>query len=134
MSDLSDAIKAFVRTYSDMNPDEERAAALDLRERVADLEDENRELRRRNAELADENERLRKKLAARKRLERRDGAVYLLEDDGTETGPICPQCYESDGVIMLLERANGGAACSRCRTRYAGVAPAVDGYRARISY
>lgn len=36
---------------AEMNPGEERTALLDLREQVADLEDENRELRRENAEF-----------------------------------------------------------------------------------
>ena len=132
MSELAEALKAFIKTYSGMNPDEERAALLDLRERVGDMEDENRELKRRNAELACENERLRRKLAERKKLERRGGAVFLLEDDGTATGPICPDCYESSGVVMLLEQANGGARCARCRTRYPGVAPAVEGHKTII--
>lgn len=132
MSELFEALKAFIKTYSGMNPDEERAALLDLRERIGDMEDENRELKRRNAQLVCENEQLRRKLAERKKLERRGGAVFLLEDDGAETGPVCPDCYESSGVVMLLEHANGGARCARCRTRYPGVTPAVDGHKTTI--
>lgn len=121
MSELSDMLKAFVRAYSGMNPDEGRDVLAELRRRVADMECENFELRRRNAELADENARLRRELAARKRLERRGPAVFVLEDDGEETGPVCPQCHNGDGIVVLLERATGGARCSRCGTRYAGV-------------
>ena len=77
---------------------------------------------------------LREKLAGRKKMERIGGACYILEDGGAKTGPICPQCYVEDGIAILLERVNGGASCSRCGTRYAGVSSGIDVPRAMVSY
>ena len=125
MPSASGAVRAFIKTYAELNPDEERMALLDLMDQVSDLEEENRELRRENAEL-------RERLASRKRLERVGGAYFLLEDDGSKTGPVCPQCYEEDKIAVILERANGGASCSRCRTRYAGVEASAEGFKQHI--
>lgn len=125
MASVSDAIKTLIRTYAELDPGDEKMALIDLREQVSDLEEENRTLRAENAGL-------RAQLASRKKMERFGGACFILEDDGSETGPICPACYERDGIVMLLERANGGANCSRCGTRYAGVEPAVEGFRQYI--
>ena len=69
---------------------------------------------------------------ALKRLERVGGSYYLPEDDGSKTGPVCPQCYEADKIAVILERANGGASCSRCRTRYAGVEASAEGFKQHI--
>ena len=85
-----------------------------------------------NRRLMDENSELRTKLAYRKALELRDGSYYIIGDDGGEIGPICPQCYQDRGLAYLLERDNGGARCSVCRTRYAGSKYAVEGYRQGI--
>lgn len=124
MPDVSGAIKTFIRTYADMKPDEERAALLDLREQVSDLEEENRALKRENDELKAE-------LARKKALETYRGASYVLESDGTKTGPVCPACY-NEGIVVLLERGKGGARCARCNTRYPGVESEIEGCRQRI--
>lgn len=108
-------------------------SSIDDRIKLMDALDALSELHMENNALKEENRMLREKLAARKRLERRGAEVYILEDDGTETGPICPQCYGADGIVMLLERANGGARCSRCKARYAGVDPAVEGFKTYAS-
>ena len=125
MPDVSGAIKTFIRTYAGMKPDEERMALLDLREQVADLEEENRALKR-------ENEGLRAQLAWRKALETYGGASYVIESDGAKTGPVCPYCYRSDGIVMLLERANGGAKCARCKTWYPGVESDIECSRGSV--
>ena len=84
--------------------------------------------------LRDENKMLREKLAGRKKMERIGGACYILEDGGAKTGPICPQCYAEDGIVMLLESDSHGASCPRCGTRYAGVASGIEGPSSMISY
>lgn len=106
-------------------------ASLDARIQLMDALDMAADLREENESLREENAVLRRRLAAKKRLERDGGACYVLEDDGTKTGPVCPDCYGRDGIVMLLERFNGGARCSRCKVRYAGVEPAVEGFRQR---
>lgn len=125
MASVSETIKVLIRTYAELEPGEEKMALIDLREQVSDLEEENRRLKAENAEL-------RAKLVSRKKLERVGGACFILEDDGSKTGPVCPNCYEHDGIVMLLERANGGARCSRCNTRYAGIEPAVEGFKSHV--
>lgn len=125
MPSVSGAVRAFIKTYVELNPDEERMALLDLMDQVSDLEEENRELRRENAEL-------RERLASRKRLERVGGAYFLLEDDGSKTGPVCPQCYEADEIACILEGSKAGSRCARCGTRYPGVDASVEGPRQRI--
>lgn len=62
-----------------------------------------------------------------KRLERVGGSYYLPEDDGSKTGPVCPQCYGADEIVCILHRSRSGARCARCGTRYAGVEASVDG-------
>lgn len=124
MGSASSALKTLIKTYAELNPGEEKMALIDLREMVSDLEEENRRLKAENA-------RLREELARRKALERQGGAYFVM-DGGDKTGPVCPQCFEDDGIVMLLERDSGSARCSRCKTRYAGVLPAVEGFRQRV--
>ena len=85
-----------------------------------------------NKRLADENAELKKQLARKMALEYRDGSYYVYDSCGNLVGPICPRCYRDEGVINLLEKANGGARCSVCKTRYAGSKASVDGFRQRI--
>lgn len=86
-----------------------------------------------NFELAEENRKLREELARKKALETIGGAAYVLEAGGAKTGPVCPACY-ADGITVLLESAprGGGAQCSKCKARYAGVRASVEGPRAHI--
>ena len=84
--------------------------------------------------LNEENKMLREQLAKRKKMERIGGACYILEDDGAKTAPICPRCYTGDGIVMLLESDSHGASCSRCGTRYAGVASGIDGPSSMVPY
>lgn len=85
-----------------------------------------------NGKLMEENAELRTALAHRKALEFRDDSYYIIDEHGDEIGPVCPQCYQDKGLVFLLERANGGARCSVCKTRYAGSRYAVEGFRQQI--
>lgn len=122
MSDVSDLVKTFVKTYADLKPDDVKMALIDLREQVSDLEEENRRLKAENAEL-------RARLAHKKRLETIGATSYVLEDDGSKTGPVCQLCYLEKSVTVLLEKSNGGAFCPLCKTRYPGITASVEGYR-----
>lgn len=65
-------------------------------------------------------------------LETIGGASYVLEANGAKTGPVCPACY-ADGITVMLESAaKGGAQCSKCGARYAGVRASVEGPRMRV--
>lgn len=85
-----------------------------------------------NFDLVEENRKLREELARKKALEVIGGAAYVLEADGAKTGPVCPACY-ADGITVILESAaKGGAQCSKCKARYAGVRASVEGPRLRV--
>lgn len=127
MSSVSELVKTIIKTYANISPDDEMLLLMDLRDKVWQLEKENGSLRQENA-------RLKEQLAARKKLERHGASIYILEDDGAETGPICPDCYQRDSVVMLLARADGGARCTRCRTLHAGVVSALEIPSQRASF
>lgn len=85
-----------------------------------------------NFDLVEENRKLREELARKKALEVIGGAAYVLEADGAKTGPVCPACY-ADGITVILESAaKGGAQCSKCKARYAGVRASIEGPRLRV--
>ena len=65
-------------------------------------------------------------LTARREPEYREGSYFARLHDGSEVGPICPHCYQDDGVINLLSRSNRGARCSVCGKVYAGSKWAVE--------
>lgn len=96
-------------------------ASMEERIRLMEAIDMLSDLRERNGRLKRKNRRLRARLASREAVERIGGAFFILEADGSRTGPICPSCHASDGIVMLLEGVRGGASCARCKTRYPGV-------------
>lgn len=122
MSSAYETIRAAREAAKALASIDARIQLMDALDMLADLREESEALKMENAEL-------RRRLAERKRLERFGGACYILEDDGSRTGPICPDCYGGDGIVMLLEEGNGGAQCARCETRYPGVDPASEGFR-----
>ena len=65
-------------------------------------------------------------LTAKREPEYREGSYFARLHDGSEVGPICPHCYQDDGVINLLSRSNRGARCSVCGKVYAGSKWAVE--------
>lgn len=91
----------------------------ELKAAIAEIELENLELR-------EENERLQSEL-------RRDSSVlamvgvayYLIESDGSKIGPICPVCYERDGIPSILRSTDDGAECASCGREYPGVQASV---------
>lgn len=87
---------------------------IELQQNVVQLLDEDRQLRARVAELEGE-------LAMDSQLVRQGFSYYLKEDDGSETGPVCPGCYKRDRVASQLVRAAhspDGLFCPRCQEKY----------------
>jgi hypothetical protein len=100
-------------------------AQLHLRELVGKLEEVDAEVKT----LKLENEALASKLKRRKDLERVSGSYFIIEPDGTRTGPLCPRCYEDDNVVQLLLETRSGARCTGCGREYAGVTSPWRQYR-----
>lgn len=65
---------------------------------------------------------LEERLATTAKLKRRGFAYYVAEEDGTETGPVCPACFRGDCITSRLVEAysDGGGTvfCQRCQETY----------------
>ena len=114
MSSVSDTIRAASAVISGIDAISDRERLLDLVRRLEESEAEVRDLRRRNEALATQ-------LARRKDLERMGGSYFLIERDGSRTGPVCPHCYEESGIVHLLQSVSGEARCLSCGRSYVGV-------------
>lgn len=103
----------------------DRQKIMELVTRAMELEDENRALRMRIDELG-------AGLAMKKRLETIAGASYVLEEDGSRTGPVCKRCYDEKGLTIRLVRWYGkGARCANCGTVYPGIESGIDDPKAQ---
>lgn len=118
MSNILDTIKVASGVIAGIDSTKDRVALLDLVSQTHLLIDENQDLKRQNARLAEQ-------LARRKALERIKGAYYIIESDGSKTGPVCPVCYERDGIPSILRSTDEGAECASCGREYPGVQASV---------
>ena len=125
MPSIVDIGKAFLEVSASIQSVDDKARLLDL---MSQMQEMGLEMDR----MRDENSNLRKQLASRKKLERIGGAYYVLEDDGSKTGPVCPQCYVRDELVCILERSPSGAHCARCGSRYPGVDASVECCRQKV--
>lgn len=100
------------------------------------------ELQSRCIALRDEMERLRVQIRTledilylSKNLSRENG-FYWLTTPGVRQGPFCPQCYDTVGALIRLEKADYALHCPYCGQRHAlprpAAAPAPAGRMARI--
>lgn len=113
-----DTIKVASSIIAGIDATDDRLALLELIDKTHLLLDENQDLKRRNARLAEQ-------LSRRKELERVQASFYLIERDGTRTGPVCPVCYERDGIPRILRSTEEGAECASCGEQYPGVEASV---------
>lgn len=132
MAKISKALRTFYYTYQEINPSADKTALYELKEeywemidKVDELEEENRELKEKNRELEEQLKKL-------KNIEYKDGAYFTYDDDGKRTPPICPKCYDEQGLCFNLEQTNGGARCAVCGSRFPGVTTDIVGYKQRI--
>lgn len=116
--DAGRRIAGLVASYDD------KLKVLELVARAADLQAENEDLRRKVRELGEE-------LARKKKLETMSGATYILEDDGSRTGPICKACYDERDLVVRLVRFRGGSRCVNCGNVYPGVGSELDDPKAQ---
>lgn len=118
MSSVMDTIKVASSIIAGIDATDDRLALLELIDKTHLLLDENQDLKRRNARLAEQ-------LSRRKELERVQASFYLIERDGTRTGPVCSVCYERDGIPRILRSTEEGAECASCGEQYPGVEASV---------
>ena len=109
----------------------EAAANAETRAKLAQVSAAYFEAVSENFELAEENRRLREELARKKAVEVVGGEYFVLEADGSKTGPVCPECYSGGITVVLESSSHGGAQCSKCGARYAGVRASVEGRQPR---
>ena len=118
MASVMETIKVASSVISGIDATDSRLALLELVEKTRLLLDENQDLRRKN-------ERLVEQLVRKKAWERIGATYYLMERDGTKTGPVCPVCYERDGIPRILRSTEEGAECASCGEQYPGVEASV---------
>jgi hypothetical protein len=114
MPSVIDMITAASSVIAKIDSVEDKARLSELVNRLREMDLENEKLR-------DENKLLTVKLSRRKDLERISASYYLIEKDGEKTGPLCPHCYEEQGIVHLLLDNREGAKCTGCLRVYAGV-------------
>lgn len=74
---------------------------LNLKEAVAELYDKLLDVKEKLIELEDENRKLRQQLASKNELERRPPFGYWYKKG--ENDPLCRVCYERDGKLIYLD-------------------------------
>ena len=119
MASVMETIKVASSIISGIDATDSRLALLELVEKTRLLLDENQDLKRKNERLAEQ-------LVRKKALERIGPAYYLMERDGTRTGPVCPVCYARDGIHRILRSTDDGADCASCGEQYPGVEASVQ--------
>ena len=43
---------------------------------------------------------------------------YWLKTEGADQGPFCPRCYDTEGGLIRLERADGTLHCPYCHATF----------------
>lgn len=100
--------------------------SLDARAKLTELLDDYERVVEQHDKLKKKNKRLKKLLARREKLEMVGVAFYLPMADGSKAGPICPLCYERDGIPRILRSTEEGAECASCGEQYPGVRASVQ--------
>lgn len=132
MASISEVLKTFIKTYSEINPNEDKQQLHSLYNDVWELEAENQSLKNKVFQQGKEIERLNEELQHKKRLQLLSEGYFIQCDDGTLKGPICPKCYSESGFVNVLATSDRGAHCSVCKSYYKGVKASVQGYRQKV--
>lgn len=129
---VKNALKTAVLAYLEIKPNEYREQCKTQEQLLEKLQNEIKRLKAENDNLQQENAKLTHELNKKKQLEFIGGGYYLMQDDGTRLGPICPKCYAKDSLIFLLYSTNGGSRCSICGDLFTGVKSKYEGYKQQI--
>lgn len=97
-------------------PEKARHLLMELQSRCIALRDEMERLRGQIRTLEDI-------LYLSKNLSRENG-FYWLQTPGVRQGPFCPQCYDTVGALIRLEKTDHALCCPYCGQRHALPHPA----------
>ena len=96
------------------------ANRLDLAEDIITFREELIDLKERNLKLEEENAELKQKIKIKSQIVFERGICWIVEDEmtnATENTPICPLCWQQDGIVNRItpEQYMGklGIACRR---------------------
>jgi hypothetical protein len=109
VGNIKDGMKVALDLAQAANRAEDYAKLIETQQTVMAVLEENRELRDRNRALEDE-------LELESKLVRIKDCYFVREDDESQTGPICPNCYMKDRIVAVLFQPS--STCPRCRERY----------------
>ena len=95
------------------------AGRADLQVELLELSEKLREKEEQIRTLEEENRSLREASDLKARVHVRDEMYYVRQDDGTEDGPFCTQCCDSDGKLISLQCAvYSRPRCPKCQLNH----------------
>ena len=96
----------------------------DLYKKLVDVQEAFQDVREENFDLREENRQLREQLLINEQLEFRDNMYWRKRKDGTEEGPFCTKCRDSDSKLVRMHTFGSierdGGYCPQCKTRVRG--------------
>jgi len=120
VGNIRDGMKVALDLAQAANRAEDYAKLIDTQQQVMAVLEENRSLRDRVRDLEAE-------LELESKLVRVKDRYFVREDDGSQTGPICPHCYMAERIVALLN--DPGQSCPRCKEHYAPIRMPAAGIR-----
>ena len=109
VGNIKDGMKVALDLAQAANRADDYAKLIDTQQTVMAVLEENRELREQVRSLQGE-------LRLDSKLARVKDRYFIDEDDGTQTGPVCPSCYMKDRIVINL--VNPSSTCPKCKERY----------------
>ena len=96
----------------------QKADNLELVKQVLALQADIMKMMEENRALRDEVRELKGQLHTKVNLIFRDNTYWLPKDDGTEDGPFCSTCHDSEQKLVRLHKLHsGGYSCETCRLK-----------------
>lgn len=92
----------------------QKADNLELVKQVLALQSDIMKMMDENRTLKDEIRTLKNQLHTKEKLIFRNNTYWLPKDDGTEDGPFCSTCHDSDQKLIRLHKTHLGYSCATC--------------------
>jgi hypothetical protein len=109
VGNIKDGMKVALDLAQAANRAEDYAKLIEAQQTVMAVLEENRALREKVRVLEGE-------LELEAKILRVKNQYFVREDDGSQTGPICPHCYMSDHIVTTLHEPSKTCPC--CKARY----------------